>query len=53
MHSSIINHLEQENILTDNQHGFRKRRSCESQLILTIQHLAKGLDAGEQVDAIF
>ncbi|KAK3105404.1 hypothetical protein FSP39_024449 [Pinctada imbricata] len=29
--SHIIKHLEKNNILSDQQHGFRKRRSCESQ----------------------
>ena len=28
-------------ILRDNQHGFRKRRSCETQLITTIYAIAK------------
>ena len=39
-------------ILTDCQHGFRKRRSCETQLIMTVDDLARGLNEKEQVDAI-
>ena len=50
--SSIMSHLDKYSILTDAQHGFRKRRSCETQLILTIQDLAKSMDANEQTDAI-
>ena len=38
--------------LCDQQHGFRKRLSCESQLILTLQDLAAGMDEGQQTDAI-
>ena len=38
--SSIHKHLEKHRILTDAQHGFRKKRSCESQLMLTVQDLA-------------
>jgi hypothetical protein len=34
------------------QHGFRKERSCESQLLLTIQDLADGLNNTEQIDCI-
>ena len=34
------------------QHGFRKSRSCESQLLLTIQDLANSLNAGEHIDAV-
>ena len=38
-------------LLTDSQHGFRKRRSTETQLILSIDDLAKSLDV-EQMDCI-
>ena len=46
MHSHVIKHL------NDTQHGIKKRRSCESQLIPTVQDLAKGLNDGEQIDAV-
>ena len=52
MHSQILTHLEKQQILTDFQHGFRKRRSTETQLILTVQDLARGLDEGKQIDVI-
>ena len=39
-----MSHLSELNILAENQHAFRRRRSCESQLILTINDLAKNLD---------
>ena len=39
-------------VFTNAQHGFRKGRSCESQLVLTVHDLVEGLDAGEQTDAI-
>ena len=47
-----MKHLEQHKILSDQQHGFRKRRSCESQLVRTKQDLAASLEVGEQIDAI-
>ena len=31
LHSNIMKHLENNNILTNLQHGFRKHRSCETQ----------------------
>ena len=34
------------------QHGFRKYRSCETQLVLTVKDLANGLNDGEQIDVI-
>ena len=50
--SNVMKHLDRNNILTDAQHGFRKRRSCESQLILTIKDLASSIDLKEQIDLI-
>ena len=35
-----MNHLEENNLLSDNQHGFRKKCSYESQLILFVDELA-------------
>ena len=52
IHSNTITHLESNNILSDYQHGFRKKRSCESQLINTIQELADGLNKGNQIDCV-
>ncbi len=52
IHSQAMRHLDKHGILSDQQHGFRKKRSCESQLILTIQDLAAGLDDGSQIDAV-
>ena len=47
-----MSHFDANNILTDSLHGFRKRRSCDTQLINTVNNLAKGLDKNEQTDAI-
>ena len=52
IHCTVIRHLTEYNILSDAQHGFRKRRSCESQLIVTVNDLAKGLDDKSQIDLI-
>jgi hypothetical protein len=41
IHSQIMDHFDRWNILTDKQRGLRRRRSCESQLIITIDVLAK------------
>ncbi len=49
-----MNHLDANNILTDTQHGFRPRRSCESQLITTFHDIAEQLNQHDikQIDAI-
>ena len=52
IHNNIMHHLENNDILFANQHGFRKNHSCESQLILTVEDLAKNLDHGDQMDMI-
>ena len=52
VHSHVMSHLDTQQILNDAQHGFRKSRSCESQLIQTVQDLANSLNEGEQIDAI-
>ena len=46
---SVISNFEKNSILTDYQHGIRKRRSCETQLILTIDDLARGLNDKQQI----
>ena len=52
IHSNIMSHLEQYNVLNNEQHGFRKGRSCETQLALTVNDLAKILDNKGQADVI-
>ena len=44
VHSHIFKHLNNYDILCDQQHGFRKNRSCESQLIGTVNDLATYLN---------
>ena len=34
------------------QHGFREKRSCEAQLIMLIDELAKNMQMGKQTDLI-
>jgi hypothetical protein len=52
IHSHIIKHMDKLGLLADSQHGFRKRRSTETQQILSIDDLAKRLDVGQQMDCI-
>ena len=40
------------NILIPNQHGFLKKQSTETQLILAIDDLAKNMDSRKQTDMI-
>ena len=49
---SIMLHLDNNHILNDAQHGFRKRRSCETQLIQIVNDLALNIDNKIQTDII-
>ena len=47
-----MRHLDINDVLHDAQHGFRKRRSCETQLLLSADDFLKTLDKNVQTDAI-
>lgn len=49
--SHMAKHLSKNNII-DEQHGFRQRFSCETQLITTIHDWAKSINVCRQTDAI-
>lgn len=51
--SAIFTHLDNHNILSHNQHGFRARRSCETQLIGAITDFQQCLHNGKHIDALF
>ena len=50
--SNGLKHLDEHEILTDYQHGFRARRSCETQLITLAHELIQGLGKKHQHDLI-
>ena len=53
VYSHIFKHLTAHNILTSDQHGFRKHHSCDSQLLSSIEDFSLNLDSGAQIDTIF
>ena len=50
--SSVMEHVDKFKILNFFQHGFRKQHSCETQLINTIEDLARGLELRQQIDLL-
>lgn len=50
--SHISSHLSEHSILYDLQHGFRYRRSCETQLIELTDDLTNNISNGKQTDLI-
>jgi hypothetical protein len=49
VYSHIIDHLEIHGILADHQHGFRRQRSCEAQLVNTIEEVTRSTDNRQQI----
>ena len=47
IYSSVYSHLEVNSILCDAQQGFRKKRSCETQLIITVNEITSCVNLGE------
>ena len=52
MFRHIMTHLDAHNVLVDHQHGFRSNRSCETQLINTIENLACSIKYRNQTDLL-
>lgn len=52
VHSHVMKHLEQYDVLTDMQHGFRAKRSTETQLILAIHDIANSIQCNQSVHAV-
>ncbi|MCG8046380.1 MAG: hypothetical protein JAY66_11960 [Candidatus Thiodiazotropha taylori] len=50
--SNISKHMTQQNALYELQHGFREKRSCETQLIQLVEDLARQLTLGKQTDLV-
>ena len=50
--SNISKHLNKHNALYELQHGFREKRSCETQLIQLVEDLGRQLTLGKQTDLV-
>ena len=50
--STIMDHLERHHILCPEQHGFRRKRSCETQLLEFTHELFNNLAEGKQTDIL-
>ena len=52
VHSWVMRHFDRNPILTDHQYGFRAKRSCETQMLTTIQKITRYMIKKCQVDVI-
>ena len=48
----IMNHCDSQGIIVDEQHGFRSRWSCETQLITALEDIARKRNKGSNVDIL-
>ena len=52
MASQIVKHMNKHGLLYDLQHGFREKRSCETQLTMLVEDLSRAANKGKQTDLI-
>ena len=52
VYSNVSKHLQKYAVLCNAQHGFRSNRSCDTQLIITINDFAESLNQGGQCDVL-
>ena len=48
--SNVVKHFDENQILYDLQHGFRSKRSCETQLTMLIEEILRNMKDGKQTD---
>jgi len=49
----MVHYLEVNELILDSQHGFRKGRSCLSNLLTFLDKVTVSIDAGDNADVIF
>lgn len=50
---ALVEHLERHELIKGSQHGFTKKRSCLSNLLVFLEYVTKAVDEGKAVDAIY
>jgi len=53
MRDAIVGHLEANELLRDSQHGFRRGRSCLSNLLTFLDKVSGCMDDGDCMDVVF
>ena len=53
LRKKIINHIEINNLLSENQHAFRAGRSCLTQLLHHMDEILKSLEGKKNVDVVY
>ena len=53
LRNHLVAHIEDNGLMNKNQHVFRKKRSCLTQLIDHVDYILKCLNSGDEVDVIY
>ena len=53
MRNALLNHLMENSLLAENQHGFVPGRSCVNQLLAVLDKWTEILDNGSILDAVY
>ena len=53
MRDALVHYLENNHLILDSQHGFRKGRSCLTNLLEFLDRVTGCVDAGDSGDVIF
>ncbi len=53
MRKNLVRYLENNELMSKNQHGFRKKRSCMTQLLSHIEEIYGALNKDNEVDVIY
>ena len=53
MRDELIGHLEKLHLIYESQHGFRRGRSCLSNLLTFLEKATKAVDDGLNLDVIY
>ena len=50
---AIVNHMTENNLFSNAQHGFIKGKSCVIQLLEFMEEITQAIDTGDEVDIIY
>ena len=48
-----MDHLERNHLIKDSQHGFRRGRSCLTNLLEFLDKVTRSVDVGDNIDAVY
>ena len=51
--TAVVAHLDKFNLIKDSQHGFRRGRSCLTNLLEFLDKVTRSVDSGDNIDIIY